>query len=472
MSTELAIIMLSINIVAYLQVRLSRKFAVIACFAPRMFVLGAAIARFVLLYPGTPHSEPQYRLWVPAIMSQGHVCLSIATASIPYMVPFFKGPDDGLQRTHSAKSRMHLIDEETRRPTSSLWFRRHNKTVALDLWRPTPSADPQYNSLPQVSPYIPAPMPLSPLSPPRSQTPLGKQASVRGLNIYIPCRDPRRQRSLDWASPHTESSGVLSPSCASPQALLSSSFIPSRKAPSPPSRIYSPMPTSSSSCYSSRTPTPALTTPHAQQFSLYPPQCSSSISPLPQKSPSLSSTVPPTQVVRSQTVSRTTGSSDPSVLKSPSSERSLLVRSSSRAQPRKFSAMTHLQTPPLMTAHEGREMRPRSIQDLTSPMGAAINGWFSSAEAEHHSPTPSPIDPSPDWQPKIEQYELSPMRSIDTPKSPPPSHMRSHARVDISRDAPRSPYDTLPSTRTSRSQTMPSVNDVRHSPRVVFRNPS
>jgi hypothetical protein len=461
--------MLSIHLVAYLQVRLSRKFAVIACFAPRVLVLSAAIVRLVLLHPPTPYSEPQYRLWVPAIMSQGHVCLSIATASIPYMVPFFKSLDGHLRRTHSAKSRLHLIDEETGRSRSSLWFRRHRKTKALDLWSTTTDADVPYSRVPQTSPYIPAPRPLSPFSSPRPQTPLGKQASVRGLNIYIPCRDPRRQRSLDWASPRTESSGVLSPSCASPQALLSNSFIPSRKAPSPPTKIYSARTTSPSSCYSSRTATPALTTPYADRFSLFPPQCSSS--PQPQQSPSLASSIPPIRAMRSQTVSTTKGSPFLPSLKSPASPGSLLIRSSSHVRPRKFSTTTHLQTPPLITTHEGGGFRPGSIQDLTSPMGAAINGWFSSSEKKYPSPSPSPISAPLNWQPEENTYELSQMRSIDVPRSPPPSHMRSHARVDMSHDALRSPRDTILHTPTLTSPTFPHVRDARHSPRIVHCDP-
>lgn len=464
--------MLSIHLVVNLQVRLSRKLAVIACFVPRVLVLSVAIVRLVLLYPATLHGDPQYRLWVPAIISQAHVCLSIATASIPYMVPFFKGMDGDLRRSHSTKSRLHLIDEETGRSKSSLWFRRHNKTKALELWNPTADAVVPYNRVPQLSPYIPAPRPLSPLSPPRPQTPLGKQASVRGLNIYIPCRDPRRQRSLDWSSPRTESSGVLSPSCASPQALLSQSFIPSRKAPSPPTKIYSPRPSSSSSCYSSRTPTPALITPYAERFSLFPSQSSSSVLPQPQYSPSLASRVPPIRAMRSQTIYTAIKSPDPSVLKSPSAAGVLMARSTSRTQLRKFSTTTHLQTPPLITTHEGSGIRPDSIQDLTSPMGAAINGWFSSARTNYPSPS-SPMGAPPNWQPKGDEYELSQMRSVANARSPPPSHIRSHARADIPQDAPplRSPHDTLLHTRTSRSQTIPSVRDVRHSPRIVHRDP-
>jgi hypothetical protein len=470
MSTEVAIIMLSIYLVAYLQVRLSRKFAVIACFAPRMLVLNAALVRLILLYPASPHDDPRYRLWAPAIMSQGHICLSIATASIPYMVPFFRRLDSDLRRTRSAKSRLPPIDE-AERSKSSLWFRRHNKTKALDSWDQAADTDVHYDYVSQVSPYLPTLRPFSPLSPPRPDTPLGKQASVRGLNIYIPCRDPQRQRSLDWASPRTESSGALSPSCVSPQALLPQSFIPSRKAPSPPSRIHSPMPTVSSSCYSSRTPTPALITPYTQRFSLFPPH-SASISPQPQQSSYVASAVPPIQAMRSKTVSRVTERPELLIPKSPPGHGALPVRSSSFAQTPKFSTTTHLQTPPLMTAHEGRGIRPGSIQDLTSPMGAAINGWFSSAKTKHPSPLSSPTDASLDWQSNGDQYELTSMRPIDTPRSPPPSHMRSHARVDIPRDAPHSPNDTLLGTRTFGSRTIPSLHDMRHSPIIVLRSPS
>lgn len=472
MSTEVAIIMLSVYLVAYLQVRLSRKFAVFACFAPRMLVLSAALVRLILLYPVAPYGDPRYRLWEAAIMSQVHVCLSIATASIPYMVPSFKGLDSDLRKSHLAKNRLHSIDEEAGRSKSSLWFRRHSKTKSLDLWDSSADAGVQYHHLSQVSPYPSTSRPLSPLPPPRPHTPLGRQASVRGLNIYIPCRDPQRQRSLDWASPRTESSGALSPSCTSPQALLLQSFIPSRKAPSPPSRIHSPMPTSPSSCYSSRTPTPALTTPYTQRLSLFPPDGPSSNSSQPQKSPYLTSIIPPIRSMQSQTVPRITESPELSFPKSPTGPGSLLVRSSSRAQPPKFSITTHLQTPPLITAHDGRGFRPGSIQDLTSPMGAAINGWFSSAKTKYSSPLSSPINGSPDCQSVVENYELSSVRSIDTPRSPPPSHMRSHARVDIAQDASYSPNDTPLDTQNPRWQTIPSVHDVRHSPRIVFQTPS
>jgi hypothetical protein len=464
MSTEVVIVALSVNIVVYLQVRLSRKFAVIACFAPRLLVLVTALVRLVWLYPITPHNDPQYRLWLPTILSQVQACLSIATASIPYMVPFFKGLDGNLRRIPSTRSRIHLIDEDNRRSRSSLWFRRHNKSKkTLDLWDSAADASSQYERVPQVSPRVPTPRPMTPLSLLRLKTPSSSQASVRGLNIYIPCHDQRRQRSLDWASPRTESSGALSPTCASPQALLLQSFTPTRKAPSPPPKIHSPKPPSSSACYSSRALTPPVSTPHAHRFSLFPAQRSPSISPQPRQGPSPS--VPPIRVMRSPTVSGT--SRYPATLspRSPPNHPRFPVRSSSRAQPPKFSTTTYLQTPPLPTAMSGSGTRPGSVQDLTSAMGAAINSWFSTSDSED-SPQ-SPALPQPSLQQSRNQQALSPVNSVRIFNSRYTNHTRSPTIDDVLRDEPY-----RGATRKPRSQTMPSVRDVRHSPHIVVRSPS
>ncbi|KAF1829860.1 hypothetical protein BDW02DRAFT_127647 [Decorospora gaudefroyi] len=476
MSTEFAIIMLSVNLVAYLQVQLSRKVAVVACFAPRVLVLAVALVRLIWLYPITPHSDPQYKLWLPAIISQVQVCLSIATASVPYMVPFFRGLDGNLRRTQSTKSRIHLIDEESGRSTSSLWFRRHKKARGLDLWDPSADTENDYERVPQVSPYLPFPRPMTPLSPPRLQTSPGRQASVRGLNIYIPFRDPRRQRSLDWASPRTESSCALSPSCTSPQALLMQSFVPSRKAPSPPAKIHSPNPPASSvytnSVYSTRAPTPPASAPLTQRFSLFPPQRSPSVSPQPGQSPSTSTAIPPIRAMRSQPVSSTAKHPGAPSPRSPPSHTRFPIRSSSRAKPPKFSTTTHLQTPPLLSTLGGHSPRPGSIQDLTSPMGAALNNYFDSAEPA--APPRSPTAPPPSsLQQQRNHHIVTPTNTSRTPTSPPKTHTRSPTVGEMLRDdLYLPPQDLLRTTRNSRSATLPSVRDVRSSPRIVVRSPS
>ncbi|KAJ4299040.1 hypothetical protein N0V90_004284 [Kalmusia sp. IMI 367209] len=70
MTTDVAIIMLSVNLVAYLKVPNSKKVAVVACFAPRILVIGAALARLIYLYPISPHNKPEFNLWIPLICTQ------------------------------------------------------------------------------------------------------------------------------------------------------------------------------------------------------------------------------------------------------------------------------------------------------------------------------------------------------------------------------------------------------------------
>ncbi|KAF3037065.1 hypothetical protein E8E12_002586 [Didymella heteroderae] len=70
MSTELFIVMLSVDLVAHLRVRTSRKVAVVACFAPRLLVVAAALVRAIYLYQVTPHGNPEYDLWLSTICTQ------------------------------------------------------------------------------------------------------------------------------------------------------------------------------------------------------------------------------------------------------------------------------------------------------------------------------------------------------------------------------------------------------------------
>ncbi|EFQ88355.1 hypothetical protein PTT_15798 [Pyrenophora teres f. teres 0-1] len=198
MSTEVAIVMISVNLVAYIQVPLSQKVAVITCFLPRVLVLGAALIRLIWLYPAAPYNIPEYRLWIPIILSQAQLFLSIVTGSIPFMVPFFKNLDVSLRTPCLATKRDRLVNHSLARSASSLWFRRSRKSKALALWDPGAETSTQYKLAPQASPCIPTPRPLAPLSPSViPSSPYGK-SSLRGLNIYIPHRNLQRQRSMDW----------------------------------------------------------------------------------------------------------------------------------------------------------------------------------------------------------------------------------------------------------------------------------
>lgn len=458
MSTEISIIMLSVNLVAYLKVRFSRKVAVVACFAPRVLVISAALIRLIWLYPITPQSDPQYRLWLPSIITQVQVCLSICTACIPYMVPFFKSLEGSLRRTYSTKSRDLRIEDGHHRPRSSIWSRRHRKGEVFNSWDSTAVASLQYERVPQVTPHIPTPTPMSPLTPPRLYTPPSRSPSERGLSINIPDRNTQRQVANDVESPQTASPFALSPACTSPQPLLSQSFVPTRKAPKPPLKTHSPIRPTSSSKYSSGAPTP-LSTPRTQRFSLFPSQRSNSQSPQLSQRAFPSPGIPPIRGLRSKTVSST--SKHPINLKPYDSSDSAgnQPRPSSSAQAPKFSTAPQPRSPPPTTTTRNKlQKRPASVQDLTSPMGAAINNYFKSAVPS--DPPPPPAPPLSSLQRQRNQQILSPTNSSRVPTP-----------HDVLRDELFLPRDSIYITRTSRSQTVPSVLDARNSPHISVRSP-
>ncbi|KAF1976959.1 hypothetical protein BU23DRAFT_364864, partial [Bimuria novae-zelandiae CBS 107.79] len=105
MTSEVVIIMLSVNLVAYLKVRLSRKLAVVACFAPRILVIGAAVVRLLSLYPISPHDNPAFKLWIPIICTQAQASVSIFTACIPYVRPFFETAESSIRRMSQARNK-------------------------------------------------------------------------------------------------------------------------------------------------------------------------------------------------------------------------------------------------------------------------------------------------------------------------------------------------------------------------------
>jgi hypothetical protein len=489
MSTEISIIMLSVNLVAYLQINFSRKVAVVACFAPRILVVAASLVHLIWLYPVTPHGDPEFRLWLPAILAQVHVCLAICTACIPYMVPFFKSLEGGLRTTHSlSKAPVFRMDEGRERMPSSLWYRRQQKTNTSYPWDPTAASVPQYKRVPQASPQIPTLTALSPLTPPhyhsRPGTAKSKSSSHGGLSINIPDRTSPLPRATEIYSPQTASSSALSPSCTSPTPLISiHSLAPSKEALTPPLRAHSPYPSTISSRYSSRNPSPASKTP-TPRFSLFPQQTSSNsrYSPHLRNNVFAPVTIPPIRALRPQTpnsVSRHRG-----ILLPIHTEQKRMHPQRTMLQP-KFSTAAYPTSPPSTTTSPSSKNRHLSIQDLNSPMGTAINHYFNSAMSRNTTPAtkplpkPSPI-PSPaltvaPYSPHRKQRNLqvlSPTNTLrfqrDSPASPP----LSITRHDILRTELSSPHDTMVVTRASRSPRMPVVRDARSSPALVVRHPT
>lgn len=455
MATEIVIIALSFKLVFYLKLRFSQKVAVVACFAPRSLVAAASAVRLVWLHPITPNDRPEYRLWLPAVLTQLHVCISICTACIPYMVPFFKGLDSSLRRGYSLKSSEFRLDERRPSASSSLWYRRQKKAKALDSWGSNAATSLHYERVAQVSPHIPTPRPMSPLTPPqyssRPGTAASKMTFYRGLSISIPSRHSSRSRprTLTISSPQTASSGALSPSCASPTTFLSmQSFLATRKAPTPPSKAHSPNPPTASSHYSSRSPSP-VSPERAPRFTLYPPQSAPNTrwSPELRHSGFTPVAIPPIRQLR-PSAPYGTGRNQ-------------------AAPPPKFSTAPHPTSPPLTTTSPTARPQHLSVQELNSPMGAALNNYFSSAKDEGQAPVSASLEPPLSPQCVRNHQILSPANALRTQKPLPRSPLPIAAN-DMVHSELGMPRDSVIVTRLSRPHGLPPVvQDARRSPRLV-----
>jgi hypothetical protein len=480
MSTEISIIMLSFNLVFYLRLRFSRKVAVVACFAPRALVAAAALARLIWLYPITPHNDPEFGLWIPAILSQIHVCLSVCTACIPYMVPFFKSLETSRRRTYSSRTAEFHSDDRAIRTPSSLWFRRQGRTKIFNSWDSTAISSLHYERVPQVSPYIPMPRPVSPLTPPRYNSRPGtaksRSPSQRGLNITIPDRNSPFPQSGRTGSPQTASSCALSPSCTSPVPLISiHSFVAPRKAPTPPMRTHSPNPPTASSQYSSNNPSP-VSPRRTPQFSLFPQY----YTPNPHLSPDMRQSgfapmsVQPIRSLRPSNSSRISRHSTTQRPYNPSSGRSYMPPTSA-GQPPKFSTAPDPTSPPsTTTSRTSAQGRHISVQELNSPMGAAINKYFHTSIPEHEPDAPAPVTPAPATAPITVPRErnkqiLSPANALRT-QTALLRHPSERAYDEILRNELRLPRNSLIMNKSLRSPGLPPVQDTRSSPRLVMRD--
>jgi hypothetical protein len=475
MSTEVLIVTLSFNLVVYLRLRLSRKIAVVACFAPRALVAAAALVRLIWLYPITPHNDPGFRLWLPAILSQAHVCVSICTACIPYMVPFFKGIEICRRRPYSTRTTDLHMDDRTTRTSSSLWFRRQRKVKIFNSWDSTAVDSLQYERVPQVSPYIPTPRPISPLTPPRynsrPSTAKSRPSSHRGLNISIPDRSSPLPQDTCLGSPQTASSCTLSPSCTSPIPLISvHSFVAPRKAPTPPKRTHSPNPPTASSQYSSNSPSP-VTLGRPPQFSLFPQYAR----PNPYLSPEMRQngfapiSVPPIRSLRSSISNRVSRHPSNKRPYDSTSGRHYMPALSVEPPPKFSTAPIPTSPPPTTTSPTLAKPRHISVQELNSPMGAAINNYFRSAVPEHE-PAALMSATAPRSAPRERNYQiLSPSNALITQKRL-PQHPSERAQDNILRNELRLPRSSLIMAKAMRSTGMPQVQDTRSSPRLVVRD--
>lgn len=257
---------------------MSRKIAVVACFAPRLLVASAAVVRAIYLYQVSPHDNPEFDLWITTICTQVQVSTSICTACIPYMVPFFKSLQGNIWRSYSTRSWSikPRVRGEPGQPPNRL--RKREATIRFESPKSVNSLIREPERVSIVSPRIPSPTPISPFMPP-------PMAALRLPESPVTAIETSRIRISSVRGSMCECEpgdgidiiGLQSAMCFSPppieppaHARLSSvatidvsdsfQYLP---------LLGSPNPSSSSSCYSSRvsTPTRLESTP---RFSLFP----------------------------------------------------------------------------------------------------------------------------------------------------------------------------------------------------------
>ncbi|KAF2258221.1 hypothetical protein CC78DRAFT_587384 [Lojkania enalia] len=400
MTTDVSIIMLSVNLVAYVKIKLARKVTVVACFAPRILVIAAALARLIYLFPITPHGNPEFNLWIPVICTQVQVCLSISTACIPYMGIFLKCVDIGLWRS-----------DGYRRTLGGYAKTKGKEVYSLDSTAAGTSL--KFSRTSDVSPRIPSPAPLSPITPLRWNTPPNtkpRTPSERGLRLHIPAPETRQAINNDNPSPQTASSHALSPECISPQPLLSPGTMRVKRQPSPPPRSHSPRPQAFVSPYGSPDPNnlspqevappvtiPKFPRPPSAQYSPFPPAY---------KKPPLP--IPPAPTSRARSTSRDRRISNPRMQSNNAATRfpvrtSSLANQNQRQRQVKFS--------PTVKQHSAS-----SSQDSTIP------SYYTTLPTSQHTSTSTPS--------VIPSYYMTtpPMQPSAFPRSPPSHQVSSPQR--------------------------------------------
>lgn len=256
---------------------MSRKVAVVACFAPRLLVVAVALVRAVYLYQVTPHENPEYDLWVTVICTQVHVCASICTACVPYMVPFFKSLQGNIWRSYSARSRTLKCRSSHPLGQSPNRLRKREANIHFESARSFASLVKEPERVSIISPRIPSPGPISPFLPPPistlQMTPITRTVSdfqhTRTLTAAETVHDSEYEEVFDMVGLQTAMCFVPSPLEPAAQASLSSGTAVDFSEPLEYLLLCSPDLSRSSSCYSSRAST--LTQPPTNsRFSLFP----------------------------------------------------------------------------------------------------------------------------------------------------------------------------------------------------------
>ncbi|KAI2462938.1 hypothetical protein F4781DRAFT_418334 [Annulohypoxylon bovei var. microspora] len=112
--TEVGIIALYLLIIWDLQISHSRKAIVLSIFLTRVFVIAAAIAQLVISWNAYPDPNVTQSMWLPILLNQVVLCVSIVTACLPYLKPFMQSLQSGIVRVENiADSQEELSYDRT-----------------------------------------------------------------------------------------------------------------------------------------------------------------------------------------------------------------------------------------------------------------------------------------------------------------------------------------------------------------------
>jgi hypothetical protein len=512
MTTDAGVIVLSVNLVAHLKISVSRKLVVVACFAPRLLVMAAALTRLIYLYPITPHDDPAFNLWLPAICALTQVCLSIATACVPYMKPFFEWMEVGACKADNMRRKGLTIFDFYACGSESAYVKGHKKGKQLCSMDSTVTMPLRSGRTPDVSPRIPSPPPLSPMTPPRFTTPPltppnattnnAGGPSERRLKLHIPDEEVRVSKNV--TTPHTASSHALSPECLSPSPL----FTPARNTPRSRS-ISTPTrkPRSTLRTHSSSQPYATISVHGSPDLSMT--AGSEVFSPPPQR---LSLFPRPRPTPRYSLIPQTYPTPPP-IIPRPSGRH----RTSSQAQVHHIHSDTSQARDPLPQIQSRTNNRPRNSRRRTSPKLDVLPESLpplptATVPSYHTQPPPAPrsqgvSSPPVSSPPTLPTHNRAPPSrppTITIPDLPSPQRMRNmrvlspvnSSRIDqMSPISPPTPLtfwrdDSSPEGSTHgadvllRSQrpwerdalpmprdALPVLRDVRNSPKIVVQRP-
>lgn len=103
--TDIALILLPFAIVWRLQVSMKRKVVVGGCFAARTLVVVATVAQLFYFDHTSDSQDPTLDFWSTAVCTQVVQNLSIITACVPYLKPFFESLESGMIRSDDLRRR-------------------------------------------------------------------------------------------------------------------------------------------------------------------------------------------------------------------------------------------------------------------------------------------------------------------------------------------------------------------------------